>query len=96
MGIGASAASPRGRPWEMLPRTRLPGRDEVGGHRWDETTGRPRGDVSSMDEAARMTLWRTVTDEATAGRGSVGRRFRRGHRTAAVVIASAKNLWGQL
>ena len=41
-----------------------------------------------MDEAARTTVWRTVTDEA-AGRGSGGRCFRRIHRTAALVIVSA-------
>ena len=64
----------------------------------DETTGRLRSDVSSVDEALRTTVWRTVTDEVTAKRGSVGNRFRRSHRTAAVVIASAENpcgwLWG--
>ena len=32
----------------------------------DETTGRPRGDISSVDEALRTTMWRTVTDEAMA------------------------------
>ena len=47
------------------------------------------------------TLWYTLTDEATAGRWSEGRRFRCGHRTAAVVIASAKKFlrkanYGQL
>ena len=57
----------------------------------DETTGRPRGDVASVDEAARTTVWCTVTDKAMARRWSGGRRFRCGYRTAAVVIASAEN-----
>ena len=55
----------------------------------DETAVRLRGDVSSVDEASRTTVWRTVADEATTKRGSVGRRFRCSHRMAAVVIASA-------
>ena len=56
----------------------------------DETTVRLKVDVSSVDEASRTTVWRTVTDETTAKRGSVVRRFRRNHRTAAVAIASAE------
>ena len=45
-----------------------------------------------MDEALRTTLWRTITDEATVKKGSVGRRFRRRHRTAAMAIASEKSV----
>ena len=103
LGSPPLRTSPRGMPWGMLPRTRLPGGGEGAGRRdeaargerkggaaaADETTGWLRGDVSSVDEASRMTVWRTVTDEA-AKRGSVGRRFRRSHRTAAVIIASAE------
>ena len=61
----------------------------------DENAVRLRGDVSSVDEAPRTTMWRTVTDEATTKRRSGGRRFRRSHRTAAVIIASAGNLCGR-
>ena len=57
----------------------------------DEATVRLKGGVSSVDEASRTTVWRIVTDEATAKRGSVNRRFRRSHRTAAAVIAFAEN-----
>ena len=55
-----------------------------------EPTVRLKVDVSSVDEASRTTVWRTVTDETTAKRGSVVRRFRRNHRTAAVAIASGQ------
>ena len=48
-----------------------------GGGTADETTGWLRRDISSVDEASRMTVWRTVTNEATAKRGSVSRCFRR-------------------
>ena len=61
----------------------------------DETMELSRGNVSSVDEGARTIVWRTVTDEATAGKGSVGRRFRRSHRTTAVAIASAKKSCGR-
>ena len=54
----------------------------------DEATVRRRGDVSSADEASRTTVWRTATDEAAATRGRVGRRFRRIHKTTAVVIVT--------
>jgi len=43
-----------------------------------------------MDEVSRTTVWCIVTDKTTAKRRSVGRRLRRSHRTAAVVISSAE------
>ena len=89
LGSPPLRTSPRGMPWGMLPRTRLPGGGEGAGRRdeaaagkgkrgtaaADETTVRLKVDVSSVDEASRTTVWRTVTDETTAKRGSVGRRF---------------------
>ena len=58
----------------------------------DETMVWLRGDVSSVFEASRTTMW--GTSRTTAKRGGVGCRFRRSHRTATVVIASAeKSVW---
>ena len=74
---------------ELLPRTGLPGgRGSGGAPRQTRFPVRLRGDVSSVDEASQATVWRTVTDEATAKKGSVGRHFRSNRRTALVVIAS--------
>ena len=67
------------------------GKGKRGSAAADETTVRRRGDVSSLDEVSRTTAWRVVADEATAKRGNVGRHFRRSHRTAVVVVATAEN-----
>ena len=91
MGITASADKPS---WnavgDAVTDEAARGEGKQGAAAADETTVRLKGDVSSVNEASRTTVWRTITDEATAKRGSVGRRFRRNHRTAAVVIDSAE------
>ena len=71
-----------GMPWGMLFRTRLPGGRGSGGPprraaAAGETTGWPRDEVSSVDEASQMTVWRTVTEEAFRGEGGVSLGCRR-------------------
>ena len=72
------------REWSagMLPRMRL----TWGWGKRDDTAagetmamGQLRGNVFSIDAAARTTFWRTVTDEATVEKRITGRRFRRSH-----------------
>ena len=80
--------SPRGMPRGRLPRTSLPGGRGSGGPP-RRTRPRDGGGVTSPPWM-RPRGRRTVTDKATVKRRSVGGRFRRSHRTAAVVIASAE------
>ena len=82
--------SPRRMPWRRLPRTRLPGGRGSGGPPSRRRPRDGRGGTPPPWMRPRGRRCGIPFNEATAKRGSVGRRFRRSHRMAAVVIASAE------
>ena len=68
---------PRGRTWEMSPRTRPQGGEEARGENTaaDEVSGRPWGtDVASADKATRAFFGNVVAAAATAARKRSARR----------------------